>query len=305
MPAALGWHSALTTTESGVKGRHVAAVKRGFPRACTQPEWQPSRIVGRTSHQAAIWLMDGATPIAQSGVGSNPGPSWHEKATADFNADGMADILLQNDNGQAAIWLINGLTSIAETGVSATPGPSWHIKDAGDFNADGKADILWQHDNGQAAIWLMNATTVVQHGRRWQQSRPGVARESCRRLQRRWYGRHPVGRTTTDRLQSGLSMGQPSSAKATLAPIPARVGMSRMPKISTATARPTFCGRTGANSFLKIIDHSNSMSRTLKGPSMPHRQRARVRSSVSAPQVLEPAVSANWHVARQVSDLSD
>ena len=30
---------------------------------------------------------------------ANSGPSWHEKAAADFNGDGKADILWQNDNG--------------------------------------------------------------------------------------------------------------------------------------------------------------------------------------------------------------
>jgi Ca2+-binding RTX toxin-like protein len=111
--------------------------------------------------QAAIWLMDGATPLARSAVGQNPGSTWHEKAAADFNGDGMADILLQNDNGQAAMWLMNGLNSIAEAAVSFNPGSSWHANEAGDFNGDGKADILWQNDNGQAAIWLMNGPTPL------------------------------------------------------------------------------------------------------------------------------------------------
>jgi hypothetical protein len=31
------------------------------------------------------------------------------KAAADFNADGVSDILWQNDNGQAATWLMSGV----------------------------------------------------------------------------------------------------------------------------------------------------------------------------------------------------
>jgi hypothetical protein len=111
--------------------------------------------------QAAIWLMEGPTPIIQSGVGGNPGPTWHEKAAADFNGDGNADILWQNDNGQAAIWLMSGISIAAEGLAGANPGASWHVVDAGDFNADGKADILWQNDNGQVAIWLMNGGTPI------------------------------------------------------------------------------------------------------------------------------------------------
>ena len=44
---------------------------------------------------AAIWLMNGTTPIAQSTVGDNPGPNWHVKDAGDFNGDGMADIVWQ------------------------------------------------------------------------------------------------------------------------------------------------------------------------------------------------------------------
>ena len=39
----------------------------------------------------------------------NPGPSWHVKGTGDFNGDGKADILWQNNNGTPAIWLMDGM----------------------------------------------------------------------------------------------------------------------------------------------------------------------------------------------------
>jgi hypothetical protein len=34
----------------------------------------------------------------------NPGAGWHVVGVRDMNADGQADILLQNDNGAAAVW---------------------------------------------------------------------------------------------------------------------------------------------------------------------------------------------------------
>ena len=67
--------------------------------------------------------------------------------TGDFNGDGKADILWQNNSGTPAIWLMNG-TSVTGSGVLANPGTGWHAIGAGDFNGDGKADILWQNDNG-------------------------------------------------------------------------------------------------------------------------------------------------------------
>ena len=109
----------------------------------------------------AIWLMDaaGTTPIAAPLIGTNPGPAWHVKGTGDFNGDGHADILWQNDNGSVATWLMDaaGTTPIAAPLIGTNPGPAWHVKGTGDFNGDGHADILWQNDNGSVAIWLMNA----------------------------------------------------------------------------------------------------------------------------------------------------
>jgi hypothetical protein len=94
---------------------------------------------------------------------ANPGPSWHVAGTGDFNGDGNADILWQNDDGTPAIWLMNS-TSIIGGGGLANPGPSWHVAGAGDFNGDGNADILWQNDDGTPAIWLMNSTSIIGGG---------------------------------------------------------------------------------------------------------------------------------------------
>ena len=78
----------------------------------------------------------------------------------------------------------------------ANPGHRWHAEGARDFNGDGNADILWQDDGadgGTPAIWLMNGTSIIGGGTVGPGDRPGT---------------------------------------------------SRGPATSTATARPTFSGRT-------------------------------------------------------------
>jgi len=68
--------------------------------------------------------MNGTNIIGAAVVG-NPGPSWHALRTGDFNGDGFADILWQNDSGAVAIWEMNG-TSLLAGAILANPGPTWH-----------------------------------------------------------------------------------------------------------------------------------------------------------------------------------
>ncbi len=116
------------------------------------------------SGQAAVWDVSGNALIGGGVVSPNPGPSWKEIGTGDFNDDGLPDLLWQNTNGQAAIWDMDGTISIAGGAVTPNPGPSWKAIGTGDFNDDGLSDILWQNANGQAAIWEMNGTTPIGGG---------------------------------------------------------------------------------------------------------------------------------------------
>jgi hypothetical protein len=116
--------------------------------------------------QVAIWEINGTSQIPGGSVvlSTNPGPSWNEIASGDFNGDGHADILWQNANGQAAIWEMNGTNLIGGGSVSDNAGPAWKAVGTGDFNGDGLADILFQNTNGQAAIWEMNGTNIIGGG---------------------------------------------------------------------------------------------------------------------------------------------
>src|SRR6185437_9872481 len=115
--------------------------------------------------QVAIWEMNGTNQISGGAqiLPFNPGPSWTEAGSGDFNGDGHSDILWQDASGQIAIWNMNG-TNVIGGGSLANPGPSWKAVGTGDFNADGAADILFQNTNGQAAIWEINGNTIIGGG---------------------------------------------------------------------------------------------------------------------------------------------
>jgi ELWxxDGT repeat protein len=83
----------------------------------------------------------------------------------DFDADGAADLVLQNTDGAPQIWLMNGYwVTVTSTSSLPNPGASWHLAATGDFNLDGTADLLWQNTDGAPAVWDMNGTAIIGAG---------------------------------------------------------------------------------------------------------------------------------------------
>ena len=64
--------------------------------------------------QVAIWEMNGTNQITGGSqiLPVNPGPTWNEAGSGDFNGDGHSDILWQNASGQIAIWNMNATNII-------------------------------------------------------------------------------------------------------------------------------------------------------------------------------------------------
>ena len=160
----------------------------------------------------------------------------------DFNGDGFSDILWQNTSGQAAIWELDGTSQIAGAARSAAnPGPSWTEVGSGDFNGDGHSDILWQNANGQAAIWetkhqcIGGGSVGANPGPSWRAVGTGDFNGDGLSdiLWQNTTGRPRSGRLTglTDRRRDGR-------------PNRGRAGRRLGRATSTATAIPTFCGRT-------------------------------------------------------------
>jgi nitrous oxidase accessory protein NosD len=120
------------------------------------------------TNQMAVWLMRGTQLLLPGPV--IPGPSgadWSAVAGADFNYDGMADVLWSNSgSGSMAVWLMRG-TQLLMPGPEI-PGPSgagWSVVYDADFNFDGMADVIWQNtDTNRMAVWLMNGTQLLLPG---------------------------------------------------------------------------------------------------------------------------------------------
>ena len=80
------------------------------------------------------------------------------KPAPDFNVNGSADIVLENNStGQRALWLMNK-TLFVQQAILPTGSVLWDIVGTGDFNADGWPDIVFQGGQNVAA-WLMKATS--------------------------------------------------------------------------------------------------------------------------------------------------
>ena len=89
-----------------------ADLARSRPPATSTATARPTSC-GRTMtarRRCGRWM---ARASRRSGLPLNPGPTWHVMDAGDFNGDGKADILWQNNDGTPAVWLING------TGVAA------------------------------------------------------------------------------------------------------------------------------------------------------------------------------------------
>src|SRR5262249_25527171 len=81
---------------------------------------------------------------------------WHIESN--FDANGIFNVLWQNNNGDVATWQANDSVLLGNAGFVNT-GPSWQAIDTGDYDGNGTLDTLWQSDAGQKAIWLMGGAT--------------------------------------------------------------------------------------------------------------------------------------------------
>ena len=92
-----------------------------------------------------------------------PGSQWTVVTLADFNADGMQDVLwFDTTTGRIAVWLMHG-TGVLEAGapIAAPAGDGWIALNAADFNFDGMADVLWGNATTNCMACLLYTSRCV------------------------------------------------------------------------------------------------------------------------------------------------
>lgn len=98
---------------------------------------------------ASILLMDGVHILGVGPEIQGPtGPGWVATWAADFNGDGMNDVLWKNSQtGAIAVWLMSGVHVRARGGEIPSPaGPDWHVI-AADMNFDNMSDAVWNNQS--------------------------------------------------------------------------------------------------------------------------------------------------------------
>ncbi len=182
------WHATRPRFQRRRQGRHPVAERQrhaavwlmdGVNVLATGPALAQSRASlgtaggrrlqrrrqGRHSLAKRQWhaggLADGRRNECRGGKSLQSGPDMARSAAGDFDGDGKADILWQNDNGTPAVWLMDGV-NVLSTGpactIRARPGTS---RKRSTSMATASADIMWQHDNGTPAVWLMDSVNVL------------------------------------------------------------------------------------------------------------------------------------------------
>jgi tannase/feruloyl esterase len=123
-----------------------------------------SSIVWRdAAGDTSVWQLNGTTVQSSTALPTSsltPAPTnWSIVATGDFNADGMGDILWEDNTGNLLIWFMNGSQISSTLPLGKVPA-NWTV-----VGADGNGWIFFRNTvTGDVGLWLTNTLTgaVVQ-----------------------------------------------------------------------------------------------------------------------------------------------
>ena len=87
-------------------------------------------------------------------------------AWADFDGDGMNDVLFRNlSTNKWSVAFMNGRTPISLSSLDIESSADWEFNAANDFDGDGKADIsLRNRTTEKVSVYLLNGLTIASQG---------------------------------------------------------------------------------------------------------------------------------------------
>ena len=147
-PAAPGGPSVVTFSASSTNPDIRATINGSF-----------LNIVATKNQNGNATVTVTATDTNGNAVQQTPFNVNVTRKVVDFNSDGIADLVFQNNAGQIANWRLNANGTLASTAYlfTGTLG-DWKVVATADMDGDGIPDLLFQNNIGQIAVWYLNAS---------------------------------------------------------------------------------------------------------------------------------------------------
>jgi hypothetical protein len=119
------------------------------------------------TNETELWEMNGTT-IAAASIGTSTmlprqaTPLWQAIGVNDFNGDGKADLLWQNQqSGEVELWTMNGSNVQNRTSLRFLSDVNWQLVGSQDFVGGATPDLFWYNPkSGQTLIWEIEAGQI-------------------------------------------------------------------------------------------------------------------------------------------------
>lgn len=152
-----GFTGRLTVSADASGGVALTAANRYTGLADFNGDGHSDIVFRNASGALSTWQVTGnirGDQLKPSVFNAVVDTSWKTIETADFDGDGLSDILWRNVGGVFSIWHATGGGSFQQGAYTdGSVGTDWRIAAVGDMDRDGKDDLVWQNVSGAISIW--------------------------------------------------------------------------------------------------------------------------------------------------------